>query len=121
MKLVKVKIYKSELKKIDNDGFLCLVKTADAVKTDIIQSQTMPMDEGYLQKDLRVYNENPRQRSVDVGTSLNYGRRLYFHPEYKFQKDKNPNAGGMWFEPYMTGKKKNFIKNAFVTFMGEKL
>ncbi|NUJ19284.1 minor capsid protein [Bacillus glycinifermentans] len=27
-----------------------------------------------------------------------YARRLYYNPQYKFSKDKNPNARGLWFE-----------------------
>lgn len=27
-----------------------------------------------------------------------YARRLYYNPQYNFQKDRNPNAGGLWFE-----------------------
>ena len=111
------KVFTNKLNKIDNDAFLCLVKTADALKTDLIMSQTMPMDTGDLQKDLDVYDKNRFKGTVKVGTTIKYGRRLYYHPEYNFQKDKNPNAGGMWFEPYMTGKKKNFVKDTFARFM----
>ena len=49
------KVFTNRLIKIDNNAFLCLVKTADALKTDLIMSQTMPMDTGDLQKDLDVY------------------------------------------------------------------
>ncbi|MBC1459071.1 minor capsid protein [Listeria newyorkensis] len=27
-----------------------------------------------------------------------YARRIYFNTQYNFSKDKNPNAGGLWFE-----------------------
>lgn len=27
-----------------------------------------------------------------------YSRKLYWNPEYNFSTDKNPNAGGNWFE-----------------------
>lgn len=27
-----------------------------------------------------------------------YARRLYYNPQYDFSKDRNPNAGGLWFE-----------------------
>ncbi|MFC4075223.1 minor capsid protein [Salinithrix halophila] len=26
-----------------------------------------------------------------------YARRLFYNPQYKFSRDKNPNAGGLWF------------------------
>jgi len=27
-----------------------------------------------------------------------YSRRMYWNPQYNFSTDKNPNAGGKWFE-----------------------
>ncbi|WP_281659125.1 minor capsid protein [Halobacillus sp. Cin3] len=27
-----------------------------------------------------------------------YARRLYYNPQFNFDKDKNPSAGGLWFE-----------------------
>ena len=42
-------------------------------------------------------------RASQVGNGLliwdtPYARRLYYNPQYNFSKDKNPNAGGLWFE-----------------------
>lgn len=111
------KVDNAKLKQINNVAYLCLLKTADELKTDLIMSQTMPMDSGDLQKDLDVYDENKSDGTVKVGTSLIYGRRLYFHPEYNFRKDRNPNAGGEWFEPYINGEKKDFVKKKFKNHM----
>ncbi|HWI50264.1 MAG TPA: minor capsid protein [Rummeliibacillus sp.] len=43
------------------------------------------------------------QRGSKIGEGLivwdtPYARRLYYNPQYNFSKDKNPNAGGLWFE-----------------------
>ena len=46
-----------------------------------------------------------------------YARRLYFHPEYNFNQDKNAHAGGLWFQPYINGNKKKFAQNVFNRFM----
>ena len=40
-------------------------------------------------------------------------RRLYYHPEYNFQRGKNANAGAAWLEPYISGDKKDFVKTEF--------
>ena len=49
-------------------------------------------------------------------------RRLYFHPEYNFQKVNNPNAGAGWFDPYTKGgSKEDFVPEAFATCMKEHL
>ena len=101
-------------KKAQND----LVRTADAMKTDLVQSQTMPFDTGVLQNDSTFVDDSKKKRNkVRVVSDTPYARRLYFHPEYNFQKDKNPNAGGMWFEPYITGAKKDFARKTFARFM----
>lgn len=43
-----------------------------------------------------------------------YARRLYFHPEYNFQKVNNPNAQGLWAEPWLPGgDRENFIPDTF--------
>lgn len=115
------KVNNAKLKQINEDAFLCLLKTADSLKSDLIESQTMPMDSGDLQKDLDIYDEEKGAGRVKVGTSLKYGRRLYFHPEYNFRKDRNPNAGGEWFEPYINGNKKDFVEKNFKKFMKGKI
>jgi hypothetical protein len=41
-----------------------------------------------------------------------YSRRLYYNPQYKFSKDKNPNAQGLWFEAAKALYKKKWLKMA---------
>lgn len=116
------KVYKNELKRIDQDAILCLIKTADALKTDLQQSQTMPFDTGALQnRGTYVDDSNSQKGVVRVVSETPYARKLYYHPEYNFQKAKNPNAGGLWFEPYVSGNKKDFVKKTFAKFMKGKL
>lgn len=38
-----------------------------------------------------------------------YARRLYYNPEYKFSKDKNPNAQGLWFEAAKSAHKQEWL------------
>jgi hypothetical protein len=95
-----------------------LVRTADYIRTDLIQSQTMPFGEGVLQNNSTFIDSSKKaQNKVSIISDTPYARRLYFHPEYNFRKDKNPNAGGMWFEPYLRGNKKDLAKNTFAKFM----
>lgn len=95
-----------------------LVKTADAMKTDLVQSQTMPFDTGALQNNSTFIDDSKRtQNKVKIVSDTPYARKLYFHPEFNFQKDKNPNAGGQWFEPYISGTKKDFAKKTFARLM----
>ena len=36
-----------------------------------------------------------------------YARRLYFHPEYHFDKGENPHAKGKWLEDWLPGGSKD--------------
>lgn len=50
-------------------------------------------------------------------SSTPYARRLYFHPEYHFDKGENPNAKGKWLEDWIPGgKKSDFATKAFKEF-----
>ena len=112
------KVNNALLKKINSNSEIALIKTADALKTDLINSQTMPFDRGALQnRSTFVDDSMSNQGTVRVVSDTLYARRMYFHPEYKFNKKNNPNAGGMWFEPYIDGDKKDFVNNAFKEFM----
>ena len=91
-----------------------LVETADATKSDLVDSQTMPFDTGALQNRSTFVDDKSKNRGkVSIVSDTPYARRLYYHPEYNFKTDKNPKAGGMWFEPYISGNKKKFVQNAF--------
>ena len=106
------------LARYKNVAQLNLVKTADAMKTDLVQSQTMPFDTGALQNQSTFVDDSKKkQNKVKIVSDTPYARRLYFHPEYNFKKSENPNAGGQWFEPYITGAKKDFAKKTFARFM----
>lgn len=112
------KVNNAKLKQINSNATIALIKTADALKTDLIQSQTMPFDTGALQNTSTFIDDSESNRGiVKVVSDTPYARRLYFHPEYNFQKTKNANAGGMWFEPYIDGDKKDFVKKTFKQFM----
>ena len=94
--------------------YISLAQTADAVLTDLRDSQTMPFDTGNLQNDSTFLDDSQKvQGRVSIVSSTPYARRLYYHPEYDFRHTNNPNAGGKWFEPYISGNKSDFIVNAF--------
>lgn len=95
-----------------------LVKTADAIRTDLVQSQTMPFDSGEMQNTKTFIDTREiKKNKVSIVSDTPYARRLYFHPEYNFQQGKNANAGGMWFSPYITGNKKDYAKKIFAQLM----
>ena len=110
------------INRIESDIRKALIKTADAVKTDVQQSQTMPFDSGQLQnRSTFVDDSKASSGKASVVSDTPYARRLYFHPEYKFSTRDNPNAGGAWFEPYISGAKKDYAKKVFARFMQNSL
>lgn len=103
---------------IDEIAVQSLIKTADAVKTDVQQSETMPMDTGSLQnRSTFVDKSQAKDLKVMIVSDTPYARRLYFHPEYRFNHEQNKNAGGKWFEPYIDGTKKDYAERMFQKFM----
>ncbi len=111
------KINTAGIKILNQKLQLVLIKTADAIKTDLQQSQTMPFDTGAMQnRSTFVDDSDSKNSNVKIVSDTPYARRQYFHPEYNFQKDHNPNAGAEWFEPYINGEKKDFAQKAFVRF-----
>ena len=119
---VKAKVNPNHLKYMKNVCIATLVETADALKSNLQQSQTMPFDSGNLQnRNTFVDASNKTSGIVKVVSDTPYARRLYYHPEYNFQKGKNANAGGMWFQPYVDGSKKDFVSKTFTKLLRGKL
>ena len=51
---------------------------------------------------------------ASIVASTPYARRLYYHPEYHFDKGENPDAKGKWYEDWMPGgKHEDFCQKAF--------
>lgn len=99
-----------------------LVETADALKSDLQKSQTMPFKSGNLQNRSTFIDDSKKNLGkVTIISDTVYARRLYFHPEYNYQKTHNKNAGGMWFTPYISGGKKDWASKKFAKIMKGKL
>ena len=109
-----IKLNEAKLKELTRQQYISLAQTADAVLTDIRDSQTMPFDTGNLQNDSTFIDDSQKEQGrVSVVSSTPYARRLYYHPEYNFRTTNNRNAGGKWFEPYISGNRTDFLKDAF--------
>lgn len=114
----KIKMNMGKVKQLTNGAATALEKTAEALHTDIVQAQVMPRNTGAMQnEDTFVDYSESRQGKVILSTSSPYARRMYFHPEYHFQTDENPNAKGKWLDDWLPGgKKQDFAPNAFKKF-----
>lgn len=110
----KVTINTAKLKKLTEAQAKSLAQTADALLTDLRDEQLMPFETGNLQNDSTSVDDSQKEKGrVSIVSTTPYARRLYFHPEYNFRRNNNSKAGGKWFEPYVTGSKKNFARDAF--------
>ena len=114
------------LKRLTAAAQVSLAQTAEAIHTNVVQSQVMPRDTGTLQNESTfVYTQDIANGKVQIISSTPYVRRLYYHPEYNFHQspwvdDKgkrhegNANAKGRWLDDYLKdGKKRNFAPDTF--------
>lgn len=118
---MKITFNTKNINKLNDIAKDALLDTAEAIKTDLIQSQTMPFGKtrydkngkvvysgGTLQNDSTFVDDKRVIKGVvKIVSDTPYARRMYFHPEYNFNKDQNPNAGGRWFDDYISGEKRN--------------
>lgn len=105
---MKITLNQVNINMINESARLALIETAEAIKNDLIQSQTMPFDTGTMQNDSTFVDDRKIIKGVvKIVSDTPYARRMYFHPEYNFNKKKNPNAGGRWFDTYIDGNKKD--------------
>lgn len=111
---MKITLNQVSINNIVEDAILALVDTGETVKTDLIQTQKMPFQKGVLQNDSTfVDDKNAINGVIRIVSDTPYARKLYFHPEYNFDKSKNPNASGRWFDPYINGEKKKLMQKYF--------
>lgn len=121
----RVEIDRAVLKRLEKAQVQALEMTGEWLHTEIVQARVMPRMDGTLQNESTFVDYSGSQRgSVSIVSSTPYARRLYFHPEYHFQKgpweedikhrdgtvshlthEGNPNAKGKWFEDWMPGGK----------------
>lgn len=110
-----VKLNFPKIRQLTQAQVIALEQTAEALHTEVLQEQVMPRDTGNLQNESTFvdYSES-KSGKVTLVSSTPYARRVYFHPEYHFQKDENKNARGEWYEDWLPGgKKSDFAINTY--------
>lgn len=122
----KIKINKSKLNQLSNAAIKALEMTGEALHTEVVQAQVVPRKDGALQGEkFFVDYSKSGQGKVTLVFEGPYARRLYYHPEFNFHRGKwtdesgkshegNPNAQGIWLEPWMKdGKHQEFCPKTF--------
>ena len=104
------------LKSLEANAVKALEMTADALLTEVKNAEVMPFDTGNLQNESTHAELIDPQRGVAViacggeavmASTTPYARRLYYHPEYNFNREHNIAAGGEWFKPWLPGGTKS--------------
>lgn len=109
---VTVKLDKAAIANLETAALKSAEVALEQVHTDLVSSQTMPFDTGDMQNNQTFVATT--QNGATIVTGSPQARRLYYHPEYHFQQGKNANAGAGWFEPYVSGGKKDLARDAFI-------
>lgn len=109
---IEIKLDHKAIRRLEQAALASASETLEAVYTDLVSVQTMPFDTGDMQNN-QTFVERTENGAVLI-TGSPQARRLYYHPEYDFQRGKNKNAGAYWLEPYISGSKKDFAKAEFI-------
>ena len=112
---VSIKLDHVALRGLDRAAVRALEMTAEAVHTDMVQAQVIPFKQGHLQNDSTwVDTSRSHLGEADLVFSTPYSRRLFYHPEYNFSHEENPNAKGHWTEDWEPGgSREDFAQTAF--------
>ena len=109
---IKIKIDRRKVAKVVEAAVMAAEQTAFAIKSDVEEAQVIPYETGDLSGS-DVDRSRRKSGKFNIVHSMPYARRLYWHPEYNFRTDKNPNARGEWYEPWLTGDRKKFANESF--------
>lgn len=111
----RVRLNIPQINRLERAQVVALEQTAEALHTEVIQAQVFPRDTGALQNESTYVDYSKSDEGkVTIVSSTPYARRLYFHPEYDFQKTANPHAKGRWYEDWLPGGKyADFCTQAF--------
>lgn len=113
-----VKMNFPRIRQLTQAAVTALEMTAEALHTEVVQAQVFPFDTGNLQNESTFVDTSASAKGkVTLVSSTPYARRLYYHPEFHFQKEENPNARGEWYEDWLPGgSEENFAVDAFKRF-----
>lgn len=119
----KVTIYKPEIAKLTSAAKVALILTAEQLMTAVVQAQVMPFAQGTLQGEATFVDDSEKASGhVYIVSSTPYARRLYYHPEYHFSTEENPNAKGKWYTEWTPGgRNAGDVAEWFVVFCRKKV
>lgn len=114
---VDVKLDNAKLNQLVQAQKQALEMTTEALKSDIVTSAVVPKQTGELERSGFVDITQLDNGKTSIIFDTPYARKLYWHPEYNFRRDKNINAQGKWMQSYEDGEKKDFAKDDYMIFL----
>ncbi len=113
-----IKLNMPRIRQLTQAAVKALEQTGEALHTEVVQAQVIPFDTGNLQNESTFVDcSESANGKVTLVSSTPYARRLYYHPEYHFRTDENPNAKGKWYEDWIPGgKNADYAAKAFKRF-----
>jgi len=104
---VSVNIFPQAIAKVSSAQRIGVLKTAEQMIHEVVTAAIIPFDEGTLQNvSTDVDKSKLISGKVRITHNVPYAQRLYYHPEFNFNKSVNANAGGEWWEDWLAGSKK---------------
>ena len=101
-----IKLNLPKIRELTEAQITALEQTAEALHTEVVQTQVFPRDTGALQNESTFLDRSESSHGkVSLVSSTPYARRLYFHPEYHFRTEANPHARGKWYADWLPGGK----------------
>ncbi len=134
---VRVTFDKAKLNKLVAAQKQALEMTAEAVLSQIKSDGVVPKEVGTLERGGELQIGSKKAGTLEVVAVKSgyvdksqigqgkaaivfhtpYARRLYYHPEYNFRTDINPNAQGRWMDAFLEGgSKERYAQEAFTRF-----
>ena len=110
-----IKLNLPKIRELTDAQITALEQTAEALHTEVVQTQVFPRDTGALQNESTFLDRSESENGkVSIVSSTPYARRLYFHPEYHFRTEANPHARGKWYTDWLPGgKEADFAAKTF--------
>lgn len=110
-----IKLNFSAIRELSDNAQKALEQTTDALLTEEKNAEVMPFKTGNLQNESTYpdyTNSDKGQTSIVSDTA--YARRLYYHPEFNFNRTFNRSAGAKWHRYWQSGgTRENFCVETF--------
>lgn len=114
---MKLTFYEGTMNALEEAALDALDATAEKLLGDVIDAQVIPFDVGTLQNEATSIDRSDLSKgTVRIVSDTPYARRLYYHPEYRFQTGNNPNAKGKWLDDWINGKYADQVKKDYAAF-----